>query len=80
MAKTSLKHSKNKTVVKNASLVADLREMVRAGRQGVAAVANSTQTMLYWRMGRRLLKEDLRWGPGGLRKADSRDSVARIER
>ena len=68
MAKTSLKHSKNKTVINNASLVADLREMVQSGRRRVAVVAISTQTMLYWRMGRRLLKEVGPYPDGEIRR------------
>jgi len=44
------------------ALLADLRSLIRSARQRVATVANSTQTMLYWYVGRRLLKESLQDG------------------
>src|SRR3990167_6598050 len=46
-------------VVDEASLLTDLRSLIQAARQRVATVANATQTMLYWHVGRRLLKENL---------------------
>ena len=46
-------------VVDEASLLTDLRSLIQAARQQVATVANATQTMLYWHVGRRLLKENL---------------------
>ena len=48
-------------VVDEASLLADLRSLIQAARQRVATVANATQTMLYWHVGRRLLKENLQY-------------------
>jgi predicted nuclease of restriction endonuclease-like (RecB) superfamily len=45
--------------VDEARLLADLRELIQSARQRVATVANSTQTLLYWHVGRRLLKENL---------------------
>lgn len=45
--------------VDEACLIADLRELIQAARQRVATVANSTQALLYWHVGRRLLKENL---------------------
>ena len=45
--------------VDEASLLTDLRSLIQAARQRVATVANATQTMLYWHVGRRLLKENL---------------------
>jgi hypothetical protein len=62
------------------TLLADLRSLIRSARQRVATVANSAQTMLYWHVGRRLLKENLQGGEGGLRETNSCDSVARIAR
>src|SRR5258708_8718362 len=44
------------------ALLADLRSLIRSARQRVATAANSTQTMLYWYVGRRLLKESLQDG------------------
>jgi len=46
-------------VVDEASLLTDLRSLIQAARQRVATVANATQIMLYWHVGRRLLKENL---------------------
>lgn len=50
------------TVVDEASLLADLRSLIESARQRVATVANATQTLLYWHVGRRLLKENLQDG------------------
>jgi hypothetical protein len=47
------------TIVDEASLLADLRAIIQCARQRVATVANATQTLLYWHVGRRLLKENL---------------------
>jgi predicted nuclease of restriction endonuclease-like (RecB) superfamily len=44
------------------ALLADLRTLIHSAKQRVATVANSTQTMLYWHVGRRLLKENLQQG------------------
>ena len=49
-------------VVNEAALLADLRSLIRGARDHVASVANSAQTMLYWYVGRRLLKENLQEG------------------
>ena len=49
-------------VVDEARLLTDLRSLIQAARQRVATAANSTQTMLYWHVGRRLLKENLQDG------------------
>lgn len=40
-------------------LLADLRSLVQSTRQRIATVANSTTTLLYWHLGRRLLAESL---------------------
>ena len=45
--------------VNETALVADLRMLIQSARQRVATVANSTQTLLYWHVGQRLLKETL---------------------
>ena len=49
-------------VVDEASLLSDLRSLIQSARQRVATVANSTQTMLGWYVGRRLLRENLQEG------------------
>jgi len=45
--------------VDEAALIADLRDLIQSARQRVATVANAAQTLLYWRLGRRLVKENL---------------------
>ena len=50
------------TVVDAANLVTDLRALIQSARQRVATVANATQALLYWHVGRRLLKENLQDG------------------
>ncbi|MFZ4618325.1 MAG: PDDEXK nuclease domain-containing protein [Rectinemataceae bacterium] len=43
-------------------LISDLRDLIQAARQRISLVAYSTQTMLCWRLGRRLLNENLQGG------------------
>ena len=49
-------------ILDGASLLSDLRSLIQAARQRVATVANSTQTMLYWSVGQRLLRDNLQDG------------------
>ena len=46
-------------IVDEAALLTDLRALIRSARHRIAAVANSTTTLLYWHLGRRLLAESL---------------------
>jgi predicted nuclease of restriction endonuclease-like (RecB) superfamily len=46
-------------IVDEAALLTDLRELIQSARQRIATVANSTTTLLYWHLGRRLLAESL---------------------
>jgi predicted nuclease of restriction endonuclease-like (RecB) superfamily len=46
-------------VVDKAALLSDLRKLIHAARQRIATVANSTTTLLYWHLGRRLLTDNL---------------------
>ena len=48
--------------VDEGALLADLRDLIQSARQRIASVANSTATLLYWHLGRRLLKENLQGG------------------
>jgi hypothetical protein len=50
------------TIFDEASILADLRALIQSARQHVATVANATQTLLYWHVGRRLLKDNLQDG------------------
>jgi predicted nuclease of restriction endonuclease-like (RecB) superfamily len=54
--------SNSGSTVNEEALLADLRSLIHSARQRVATVANSTQTMLYWHVGRRLLTENLQAG------------------
>jgi hypothetical protein len=47
------------TIVDEAALLTDLRELIQSARQRIATVANATTTLLYWHLGRRLLTENL---------------------
>ena len=49
-------------IVDEASLLSDLRSIIQSARQRIAAVAYSTQTLLCWHVGRRLLNEHLQGG------------------
>lgn len=42
-----------------AALLGDLRSLVQAARERIAAVANAMYTQLCWQVGRRLLAENL---------------------
>jgi predicted nuclease of restriction endonuclease-like (RecB) superfamily len=46
----------------DATLLSDLRSLIEQARQHVARAANSTLTMLYWQVGRRICTEVLRDG------------------
>jgi predicted nuclease of restriction endonuclease-like (RecB) superfamily len=50
------------TATGHASLLADLRTLIKSARQRIATAANSTYTLLCWQVGRRLLKENLQAG------------------
>ena len=54
--------TKAAVVVDEAALLTDLRELIQSARQRIATVANSTTTLLYWHLGRRLLTENLQDG------------------
>ena len=54
--------TKTPAVVDAAGLLSDLRSLIQAARQRIATVANSTQALLCWHVGRRLLNENLQGG------------------
>ena len=54
--------AKLKGGVDQAGLPGDLRSLVQAARERIAAVANATYTQLCWQVGRRLLAENLQAG------------------
>jgi len=49
-------------VVDAAALLSDLRTLIHSARQRIATVAHSTQALLCWYVGRRLLNESLQGG------------------
>jgi DUF1016 N-terminal domain/N-6 DNA Methylase len=49
-------------VVDAAGLISDLRSLIQSARQRIATVAYSTQSLLCWHVGRRLLNENLQGG------------------
>ena len=53
MRRTQTAEPEPPTVADEASLLADLRALIHSARQRVATVANATQTLLYWHVGRR---------------------------
>ncbi|MFN0191416.1 MAG: YhcG family protein [Aestuariivirga sp.] len=54
--------TQTRAVVDAAGLLSDLRGLIESARQRIAAVAYSTQTLLCWHVGRRLLRENLQGG------------------
>jgi predicted nuclease of restriction endonuclease-like (RecB) superfamily len=48
-----------KSSTRETALIDDLRVLIQSARQRVAAVVTSTQTLLYWHVGKRLFKENL---------------------
>jgi hypothetical protein len=54
--------TKMPAIVDEASLLSDLRSLIRSARQRIAAVAKATYTQLCWQVGRRVLRENLQAG------------------
>ena len=48
--------------IDEATLLSALRALIESARQRIATVANSTTTLLFWNVGRRLLRENLEQG------------------
>ena len=46
-------------IVDESGLLSDLRSLIQSARQRLATVANSTTTLLFWHLGRRLIAENL---------------------
>jgi hypothetical protein len=59
-----------------ASLLADLRQLIDASRQSAAIAVNMAQTMLYWRVGQRILEDVL----GHRRAGYGQEIVATLSR
>lgn len=54
--------TKATAVVDEAVLLTDLRELIQSARLRLATAASSATTLLYWHLGRRLLRENLQEG------------------
>lgn len=59
MNKPTVTRPQEVVAVEAAGILADLRELIQAARRRVAMVANAEQTLLYWRLGKRILTENL---------------------
>ena len=62
MSKPTVTRPRGVVAVDSAGILADLRELIHSARRRVATVANAEQTLLYWRLGRRILNENLTEG------------------
>jgi predicted nuclease of restriction endonuclease-like (RecB) superfamily len=76
MTKPTIHRPQTAAVVDATGLLAELRELIHSARQRVATVANAEQTLLYWRLGRRIRTEVL----GGDRAAYGEQIVATVSR
>lgn len=59
MSKATVSHPQVAIAVDTTGILADLRELIHSARHRVATVANAEQTLLYWRLGRRIASENL---------------------
>jgi hypothetical protein len=61
-----------------AALISELRGLIEQARQHVAQTANSTLTLLHWRLGERIRREVLQGERARVWRADFADTVAPI--
>jgi len=62
MSKPTVTRPRGAVAVDAAGILADLRELIHSARRRVATVANAEQTLLYWRLGKRIAIENLTEG------------------
>jgi len=62
MSKPTMPRPQGTVTIDAAALLTELRGMIHSARHRVATVANAEQTLLYWRLGRRILTENLTEG------------------
>lgn len=62
MNKPTVARPRGTVGVDAAGILADLRELIQSARRRVATVVNAEQTLLYWRLGRRIAHENLTEG------------------
>jgi len=61
-------HADTVAIVDESKLPSDLRSLIESARQRIASAANATATILFWSVGRRLLRESLQGGRGAYGK------------
>jgi hypothetical protein len=76
MSKPTVTRSQGAVAVDAAALLSELRELINSARQRVATVVNAEQTLLYWRLGKRIRTEVL----GGDRAAYGEQIVVSVSR
>jgi hypothetical protein len=76
MSKPTVNRPRGAVAVDAAGILADLRELIHSARHRVATVANAEQTLLYWRLGKRIRTEVL----GGDRAAYGGQIVVSVSR
>lgn len=59
MSKATVTNPQASIAVDATGILTDLRELIHSARHRVATVANAEQTLLYWRLGRRIASENL---------------------
>ena len=59
MTNTAFSQPQASATVNATAILVDLRELIHSARQRVATVANAEQTLLYWRLGKRIAAENL---------------------
>ena len=59
MTKPTIHRPQTPAVVDAIGLLAELRELIHSARQRVATAANAEQTLLYWRLGKRIAMKTL---------------------
>ena len=62
MSKPTVVQPQGVVAVDAAGILAELRKLIHSARQRVATVANAEQTLLYWRLGKRITLENLTVG------------------
>ena len=78
MSKAAVTRPQVAVAVDAADILADLRELIHSARHRVATVANAEQTLLYWRLGKRIQTENLTEGRAEYGKRILATLVARI--
>jgi hypothetical protein len=76
MSKATVNRPQDAVAIDAAGILSDLRDLLHSARRRVATVANAEQTLLYWRLGKRIRTEVL----GGDRAAYGGQIVVSVSR